>query len=82
MNRMIIKKPWISEKATMLSDMGKYVFLVDLSAKTAQIKEAVEKIYKVHVVGVNVTNIRNNKKNIRKATVELKKGEKIDILPH
>lgn len=77
----IIKRPWISEKSTALSAMGKYVFLVDETAKAAQIKQAIEKLYKVHVVKMNVVNSKHGNKVAKKVIVTLKKGESIDIMP-
>ena len=74
----IIKKPWISEKSTEMGAQGKYVFLVDPTAKSLQIKQAVQAIYKVHVTGVNIVR----SKGMKKAIVTLKKGETIDIMPH
>jgi len=82
LNSLIIKKPWISEKAVDMSALGKYVFLVDGKAKSHQIREAIEAIYKVHVVKVNIVRINNSDKNIKKAILTLKKGETIDTISH
>ena len=81
-NISVIKKPWISEKTTLLSEEGKYVFLVERDAKSHQIKQDVEKIYKVHVTDVNIVRVNHNDKDMKKAIVTLKKGETIDIIPH
>ncbi len=87
----VIKKPWITEKAAMLAESGKYVFVVDKDAQTKQIKEALGRIYGVHVLKVNIVNVpahygrglqRTTEKGAyKKAIVTLKSGEKIDILP-
>ena len=82
LNSLIIKKPWVSEKSTDMSALGKYVFLVDMKAKSHQIKEEVESIYKVHVVKINIVRITNGDKNMKKAIVTLKKGETIDTIAH
>ena len=82
LNSLIIKKPWISEKAVDMSALGKYVFLVDGKAKSHQIREAIEAIYKVHIVKVNIVRINNSDKNIKKAILTLKKGETIDTISH
>lgn len=79
-NSLIIKKPWISEKATEMSALGKYVFLVEPAAKALQIRQAVEAIYKVHVVKVNIVRVAG--KNMKKAIVTLKAGETIDAIAH
>lgn len=82
----IIKRPWISEKATFLAEKGKYIFLVDPNAKGKQIKDAIENIYKVHVTGINIVRNRHKGdkggKTMKKAIATLKKGETIDIMPH
>ena len=82
LNSLIIKRPWISEKAVDMSALGKYVFLVDGKAKSHQIREAIEAIYKVHIVKVNIVRINNSDKNIKKAILTLKKGETIDTISH
>jgi len=81
-NSSLIKKPWISEKSTDLSVLGKYVFLVLPEANSREIKQIVEKMYGVHVVKTNVINIKKDGKDFKKVIVTLKKGEVIDIVPH
>jgi len=81
-NRLLIKKPWISEKATDLSENRKYVFLVDYRANKKQIKELIEDIYKVHVEKTNVVRVKNKGNDFKKAIVTLREGETIDIVPH
>ncbi len=86
----LIKKPWVTEKATDLGAMGKYVFVVRKKASKAEIKKAVKDAYKVDAVNVNVINRPPKKKRMggnmkgvqegyRKAIVTLKEGQKIDI---
>lgn len=82
LNPFLIKKPWISEKSTQLAATGKYVFLVDKSAKSFQIKELIENIYKVHVTKVNIIRMNREDGVVKKAIVALKKGEHIDVMPH
>ncbi len=91
MNKFLIKNPIITEKATDLSALGKYIFLVEKGAAKPEIKKAVEGIYKVNVVDVQVINTRpkprkgrfpGEKPGYRKAIVTLKKGQKLDTLPH
>lgn len=79
---LLIKKPWVSERATDLASLHKYIFLVERSAKSREIREAIENIYKVKVVKVNIVNLRTNDKNLKKAIVTLKEGDKIDVIPH
>ena len=47
----LIKKPVITEKATMASENGAVVFKVAMDATKPQIKEAVEKLFDVKVTG-------------------------------
>lgn len=81
-NSSLIKKPWISEKSTDLSVLGKYVFLALPEANSREIKQIVEKMYGVHVVKTNIVNIKKDGKGFKKVIVTLKKGEAIDIVPH
>ena len=55
-NKQLIKNPIITEKITMISQMGKYGFLVNDNANKSEVKKAVEEAYKVKVVGVNKIN--------------------------
>ncbi len=86
-----LEYPYISEKATDLSQENKYVFVMKDKANKKQVKDAVEELYKVNVLNVNVVKIPRKKKRLgrhhgwkkgfKKAIVELKKGQKIDIYP-
>jgi large subunit ribosomal protein L23 len=90
--RFLIKHPIISEKATLMAESGKYIFMVAQRAAAPEIKKAVEAIYKVNVIDVNVINVRPKSRRLgrtvgikpgyKKAVVTLKKGQKLDILPH
>lgn len=86
----LIKKPWVTEKATDLNAMGKYVFMVKDGATKPEIKKAVKAVYKVDVTSVNVVNrppkskrfgrgLKGAQEGYRKAIVTLKDGQKIDI---
>jgi large subunit ribosomal protein L23 len=89
MNSFLIKKPWITEKATSLAAVRQYVFLVDGAATKPEIRKTVESLYKVNVIAVDVVNLpakRNRFRGVkhaagqgrRKAIVTLKDGQKID----
>lgn len=85
----IIKKPIITEKSTRLVAENRYTFQVDKRATKPQIKEAVESFFDVHVIGVKTANIPGQTRRVgrirrsvklpgfKKASVEVKKGEKI-----
>jgi large subunit ribosomal protein L23 len=88
----ILKEPHVSEKATYLSDQGKYTFKIFPQANKIQIKRAITNLYGVRVKDVKIINIKPKKRMLRgiegtkgghkKAIVTLEQGEKIEILPH
>lgn len=71
----ILLEPWITEEATRVAELNKYIFIVAKSATKEEIRRAVEETYKVKVVAVNTINIPA-KKRIRGATVGWKSGYK------
>lgn len=84
-----ILAPWITEKATLLSEQNKVVFRVPLDATKPQIKEAVEALFKVKVTAVNTVVTEGKRKRFRgvagkrpdfkKAIVTLVEGDQIDV---
>ena len=82
LNRLLIKKPVISEKATDLGSQSKYVFMVDSGANKKQVKELIEEIYDVEVIKTNIIRVRKKGETYKKAIVTLKEGDVIDIIPH
>jgi large subunit ribosomal protein L23 len=88
----LLKEPHISEKATNLSENGKYIFRIYKNANKSEIKKAISNFYGVIVKDVNIINIKTKIKLLRgkkgekpgykKAIVSLEKGHKIEILPH
>ena len=85
----LIKKPIITEKATMASENGAVVFQVAMDATKPQIKEAIEAIFSVKVKAVNTTITKGKTKKSRgrpgvrsdkkKAYVTLEEGNTIDV---
>jgi len=85
----LIKKPIITEKATMASENGAVVFQVAMDATKPQIKEAIEAIFSVKVKAVNTTITKGKTKKFRgrpgvrsdkkKAYVMLEEGNTIDV---
>ncbi len=85
----VIREPWITEKGTKLSGVGKYFFRVHPKATKSQIKNAVEEAFNVKVLGVNTMNVAGKWKRVRiqagktsdwkKAIVTLKPGQKIEF---
>ena len=84
-----IRRPIITEKATILSEQNKTVFQVNKNANKDTIKKNIEKIFKVNVVKVNIINTKtkikikqgkiSTKSGFKKAIVTLKKGQSIDL---
>jgi large subunit ribosomal protein L23 len=85
----VIRKPIITEKATMASENGAVVFEVDIDSSKPQIKEAVEALFGVKVKAVNTTIAKGKtkrfkgqpgkRKDIKKAYVTLEEGNTIDV---
>lgn len=86
----ILKRPLITEKATLLKGTSNAVcFEVDRRAKKKQIQEAVEKMFKVKVVDVRTMTVAGKVKRRgrtaglrpgwKKAVVTLSAGQKIEF---
>ncbi|MET4102847.1 large subunit ribosomal protein L23 [Roseovarius sp. MBR-78] len=85
----VIRKPVITEKATMASENGAVVFEVAIDANKPQIKEAVEALFGVKVKAVNTTitkgkekrfrGVKGSRKDVKKAYVMLEEGNTIDV---
>ena len=66
---MIIRHPYVTEKATAVSDERNAIqFIVDIRATKSQIKREIEQLYGVQVANVTTLIAPNGKK---KATVKL-----------
>lgn len=91
MDKSLVIKPLITEKATLLGAQNKYVFLVKDEASASEIKKIIAAEYKVKIDRVQCINTKPKKRRLgrnfgtipgfRKAIVTLKKGEKLEILP-
>ncbi len=85
----VIRRPIITEKATMASEHGAVVFEVAIDANKPQIKEAVESLFNVKVKAVNTTITKGKvkrfkgqlgkRKDVKKAYVTLVEGNTIDV---
>ena len=88
MSRMILT-PKISEKAITMAEHGVYVFEVPASANKIEVAKAVEAAFKVDVTDVNMViskgklkrykQIFGRQKDIKKAMVKVKAGQKIAL---
>ena len=85
----VIRKPIITEKATLASETGAVVFEVARDSNKPQIKEAVEALFGVKVKSVNTVvtkgktkrfrGIKGSRKTVKKAYVSLEEGNSIDV---
>jgi large subunit ribosomal protein L23 len=85
----VIRKPIITEKATMASENGAVVFEVAIGSNKPQIKQAVEELFGVKVKAVNTTITKGKtkrfrgrpgtRKDVKKAYVTLEEGNTIDV---
>jgi len=85
----VIRKPVITEKATMASAANAVVFEVAIAANKPQIKDAVEALFGVKVKAVNTVLTKGKHKrfrgkkgvrnDVKKAYVTLMEGHSIDV---
>lgn len=83
----VLIKPVISEKANMLREQDKYVFIVRKDANKHQITDAVQKLFNVKVLNCWTINVRGKWRRTRnvagltpsykKAIVRIAHGESI-----
>lgn len=85
----VIRRPLITEKATMASEANAVVFEVAMDSTKPEIKSAVEALFNVKVKAVNTTISKGKVKrfrgqpgrrnNVKKAYVTLEDGNAIDV---
>jgi large subunit ribosomal protein L23 len=85
----ILIKPLISEKASVLSESGKYVFIVGKSAKKQEVKQAIFGIYGIKPQKVHFINVQGKKRrygrtqgatsDYKKAIVTLPEGKALQV---
>ncbi|HLN18539.1 MAG TPA: 50S ribosomal protein L23 [Patescibacteria group bacterium] len=85
----VLLEPWITEEATRIAELNKYIFKVAKNSDKNQIKKAVEEVYGVKVISINTVNIPAKKRvrgatvgkksGFKKAIVTVKEGEKIEL---
>ena len=85
----VIRKPLITEKATLASQANTVVFEVAMDANKPMIKDAVESIFGVSVTAVNTSITKGKVKrfrgqlgkrnDVKKAYVTLAEGNTIDV---
>ena len=84
-----LRRPVVTEKSTILSESGNYVFEVHRRANKNDIREAVEAAFDVTVVGVNTMKVPGKVKRYgvrphrqpswKKAIVTLQSGDSIQL---
>ncbi len=85
----LIRKPVITEKATLGIENNQITFRVPLNASKPEIKAAVEKLFSVEVTAVNTIRQRGKVKRFKgrlgkrpdykKAIISLAEGQSIDV---
>ncbi len=85
----IVRRPVITEKATLGSEHNQVTFRVAMDATKPEIKQAVEALFKVKVRAVNTLRVKGKVKrfrgrlgrrvNYKKAIVTLAEGHSIDV---
>lgn len=90
MNQMVLT-PRVSEKSIGLAERGVYVFEVPSAANKITVTAAVEQAFNVKVAAVNMLIVKGkpttrrykgnngNRRNLKKAMVTLKQGDKIAL---
>lgn len=87
----LVRKPVITEKATILLEQNKYVFDVAKKATKPDIKTAIETLFEVKVTKVNVQNLPRKKRRMgrymgtkpqyKRAIVTLAEEDTITLFP-
>jgi large subunit ribosomal protein L23 len=85
----VLLAPVVSEKSYHQIAENRYTFKVHQDAHKTQVRQAVEELFDVKVVGVNLIQMpakpkrrgltKGTRPGWKKAVVELKAGDKIDI---
>jgi large subunit ribosomal protein L23 len=85
----LIRRPIITEKATLASESGAVVFEVAMDATKPEIKLAIEQLFGVKVKAVNTTVTKGKvkkfrgktgrRRDVKKAYVTLVEGSTIDV---
>lgn len=87
----LIRRPIVTEKATLLLENNQYTFEVSSKATKPQIKAAIEELFDVKVTSVNTSNPPRKKKRMgrflghrsqyKKAIITLAAGDTITLFP-
>ena len=89
-HRAVIRRPIVTEKASILREGNTYAFQVDPGSNKVQIRQAIESIFSVHVESVRTVSVPSKprrqgmsagkRSGYKKAYVKLRAGDVIDAL--
>lgn len=87
----IVRRPIVTEKATLLLESNQYTFEVHPKATKPQIKAAIEEIFDVSVIGIQTTNPPRKQRRVgrftgyrptyKRAVVRLADRDSITLFP-
>ncbi len=87
----LVRRPIITEKATLLLEKNQYTFEVDPRATKPEIKAAIETLFEVKVTGINTMNPPRKQRRVgkfaghrpmyKRAVVTLAPGDSIPLFP-
>ncbi|WP_008312965.1 50S ribosomal protein L23 [Leptolyngbya sp. PCC 6406] len=87
----IIRRPIVTEKATLMLENNQYVFEVTAKARKPEIKAAIEGLFEVKVTGISTMNQPRKRRRIgrsegyrstyKRAVVTLAQGDSIPLFP-
>ena len=87
----LVRRPIVTEKATLLMEQNKYVFDVIPKATKPEIKAAIESLFDVKVTSVNTSRPPRKKRRVgkfvgykaqyKRAIVTLAQGDSITLFP-
>ncbi len=85
----VLIKPLITEKASDLGPLNKYIFAINPKMNKVEVKKAIRTIYNVEPLKINISNLsgknvrygrtQGRTKSWKKAIVTLKAGDKIEV---
>jgi large subunit ribosomal protein L23 len=87
----LVRRPIVTEKATLLLENNQYTFEVAPKATKPEIKAAIETLFDVKVVGISTINPPRKKRRVgksvgyralyKRAVVTLASGDSITLFP-
>ncbi len=85
----VLVKPMITEKASVLGAINKYIFMVSIDSNKIDVAKAIKEVYGVKPIAVNIIRSEGKakrygryvgkRKDFKKAVVTLAKGQSIQV---